>query len=142
MKKFLLDTDVLVDCLREYRPALDWLESLDEAPLVSGFVVFELFNGCRNKSEQDLLRKKLGLFNVQWPAVDDLNRALEDVARFHLSHKLEPFDAIIGETAVGLDIPLCTFNEKHYSAIPSLLIRKPYRKGPEDKKNGLPKKKH
>ena len=28
----LLDTDVMVDVLRGYQPAVAWLESLDEAP--------------------------------------------------------------------------------------------------------------
>ena len=72
----LLDTDIMVDIQRGYQPALDWLESLDEAPGLPGFVVMELMEGCRDKQEMTGLRKKLEPFRVHWPSDEDSNRAL------------------------------------------------------------------
>ena len=49
----LLDTDVMIDLLRKYPPAVAWLGSIGEEEVVlPGFVVMELIQGCRNKVEQ------------------------------------------------------------------------------------------
>jgi hypothetical protein len=51
----LLDTDIMVDVMRQYPPALVWLKSLgEEEVILPGFVVMELIQGCRNKAEQIL----------------------------------------------------------------------------------------
>ncbi len=49
----LLDSDVLIDLLRKYPPAMAWFDALgeDEELAVSGYVVMELIQGCRNKAE-------------------------------------------------------------------------------------------
>lgn len=50
-------------------------------------------------------------------------------ARYYLSHNLGIIDALIGQMAVSLDLPLHTFNQKHYETIPNLKLIQPYRKG-------------
>jgi predicted nucleic acid-binding protein len=47
----LLDSDVLIDLLRKYPPAMAWFDTLqeDEELMVSGYVFMELIQGCRNK---------------------------------------------------------------------------------------------
>lgn len=49
----LLDSDVLIDLLRNYPPAAGWFDALheNEELMVSGYVVMELIQGCRNKKE-------------------------------------------------------------------------------------------
>lgn len=49
----LLDSDVMIDLLRQYPPAMRWLNSLDEEEemVLPGYVVMELIQGCRNKRE-------------------------------------------------------------------------------------------
>lgn len=49
----LLDSDVLIDLLREHPPAVAWFDALNYAEelAVSGYVVMELIQGCRNKVE-------------------------------------------------------------------------------------------
>jgi predicted nucleic acid-binding protein len=48
----LLDSDVLIDLLRKYPPAMAWFDTLqeDEELMVSGYVFMELIQGCRNKA--------------------------------------------------------------------------------------------
>jgi predicted nucleic acid-binding protein len=61
----LLDTDVMIDLLRRYPPAVARLESLgNEEILLPGFVVMELLQGCRNKAEREKLAKELQPYAV------------------------------------------------------------------------------
>jgi predicted nucleic acid-binding protein len=123
----LLDTDVMIDVLRRYPPAIAWLESLGEEELaLPGFVVMELLQGCRNKVEQERVKSTLQPYGVRWPSADTCNEALTTFADTHLSHGLGLLDALIGQTAVALGVALYTFNQKHYAAIPGLQTRQPY----------------
>jgi hypothetical protein len=122
----LLDSDVMEDIVRRYPPALQWFLSLKEAPILPGLVVMELVAGCKNKRDLDVTLKAISPLQVVWPDSEQCRKALEDLARNHLSHKLDPHDALIGELAVGLGTTLYTFNEKHFSLIPGLKIQKPY----------------
>ncbi|RPJ54990.1 MAG: hypothetical protein EHM12_13065 [Dehalococcoidia bacterium] len=61
----LLDTDIMIDILRDYPPAVQWMQSLgDENIALPGFVVMELIQGCETKRELTSLRKKLLPFNL------------------------------------------------------------------------------
>ena len=119
----------MIDLLRRYPPAVAWLESLgEEEILLPGFVVMELLQGCRNKTEQEKLEKELQPYAVTWPSPEACNEALAVFANAHLSHGLGMLDALIGQTAIALHVPLCTFNDKHYAAVPRLQTVQPYTK--------------
>lgn len=125
----LLDTDVMVDVLRGFPPALAWLASLVDEPIVlPGFVVMELIQGCRNRREQRKLERVLVPYTVVWPARETCDTALHVFGRFHLSHNIGVIDALIGQLAVDLDTPLWTFNQRYYVAIPNLRTMQPYAK--------------
>ncbi len=125
----LLDTDIMIDVLRRYPPAVTWLESLgNEEILLPGFVVMELLQGCRNKVEQEQIEKELQAYAVAWPSPETCNKAMAVFASAHLSHGLGMLDALIGQTAVALQVPLYTFNQKHYVAVPHLQTVQPYTK--------------
>jgi predicted nucleic acid-binding protein len=126
----LLDTDIMIDVLRNYPPAVHWMQSLsDEVIALPGFVVMELIQGCETKRELTKLRKKLLPFNIYWLTTDDCNRAVEIFSQYYLSHQIGIIDAMIGQLAVSLQIPLYSFNKKHYSPITGLQIIQPYQKG-------------
>ena len=74
----LLDSDVLSDLLRKYPPAMAWFDALqeDEELLVSGYVVMELIQGCRNKVEQDRVARGLSAYGVVWLSETNCDRAL------------------------------------------------------------------
>lgn len=127
----LLDSDVAIDILRRYRPAVDWLTSLKEkAPGLPGFVLMELVDGCRDKQALQQLSQTLEPFRVYWPTKADCRRALDTFTKGHLTHNLGLLDAVIGECAVGLGATLCTFNTKHFKAISGLETEQPYPKSP------------
>jgi predicted nucleic acid-binding protein len=115
----VLDTDVLIDLSRGYPPALAWFASLVDPSLVPGYAVFELLTGCDNALW-------LRPFRIYWPTTIDCDRALATFARLSLSHNLGILDALIGECAVGLGVPLCTFNVRHFRAVAGLTTEQPY----------------
>ena len=123
----ILDTDICVDLLRRLPAAVAWISAnADEEIILPGFVVMELFQGCANKREQSVVQNFVKPFPLLWPSSDIADQALEVFANGHLSHHLGLLDALIGHLAVSLDLPLYTFNQKHFAAVPGLQTIQPY----------------
>ncbi len=123
----LIDSDVMIDLLRRFPPAVAWLDSVtDEEIVLPGLVAMELLQGCQSKTELRRLQKELETYAVIWPAPEVCDAALEVFARYHLSHRLGMMDALIGQLAVALELPLHTFNQKHYAMLPGLKTAQPY----------------
>jgi predicted nucleic acid-binding protein len=122
----LLDTDILVDFLRGYPPAVAWLTSYPSSIAIPGLVAMEILQGGRNASEQKRIERELQRFAFYWPMLADCQRAFADFAAYRLSHGVDLLDTLIGHTAVGLNEPLATFNIKHYSVIAGLQTVQPY----------------
>jgi predicted nucleic acid-binding protein len=123
----LLDTDVMVDVMRRYSPATGWLASLGaEAIGIPGLVAMELVQGCRDRGEQQQVEAILRPYVLYWPTQADCARAFDDFTAYHLSHGIGILDALIAETAVGLNVELATFNEKHYGVVNALRTSHPY----------------
>jgi len=125
----ILYSDIIVDFLRQYPPAVNWLRSLgDEEIALPGFVVMELIQGCTNKVELHRLEKFIADFEVICPSTETCDKALEVYFLYYLSHNLGLLDALIGQAVVALGLPLYTFNRKHYAVIPGLVTIQPYQK--------------
>lgn len=123
----ICDTDIMVDVLRGNPGAISWLGANSrETIALPGLVVMELLQGCRNKAEQNLVNKTLKTYHLLWPSREACDRALRHFASHHLSHGIGIIDALIAETAVEADAPLCTFNQKHYLPHPKLKTIQPY----------------
>lgn len=75
----LLDSDVMIDLLRQYPPAMQWFNGLDEDEEVAlpGYVVMERLQGCGNKREQERIESAVAPYGTVWPLPADCNRALE-----------------------------------------------------------------
>lgn len=122
----LLDTDVLIDVQRGHAPAVEWFSNLDELPSVPGMVVMELIQDSRNAREVRQALKLVAPFPVVWPTESDCERALSDFTAYHLSHSLGLLDSLIAACAIGRSATLCTFNAKHFRAVPGLSLKEPY----------------
>ena len=114
----LVDSDVMIDILRQYKPALDWLKMLD----------YEEIGIPGNSIELQKVEKILRSYKLYWSEKTDCERALNDYATSHLSNNLGMIDALIAELAVGLNVQLATFNTKHYRVIKKLQIIQPYQR--------------
>lgn len=124
----LLDTDIMIDLLRSYEPALQWLASSSEDISLPGFVVMELIQGSRNKDEQSTIESTLREFPVIWPSTEMCDKALTIFTQYYLSNGLGIIDSMIGQIACDLNVTLYTFNRKHYDCIPGITIQEPYKK--------------
>jgi len=125
----LLDTDVMIDVLRRYPPALSWLKSVSDIQIaLPCFVVMELIQGCKDKQEQERLKKSIEQFDTVYPEKETCQEAVNTFAMFYLSNGIGIIDSLIGQLAVDIGVPLCTFNKKHYEVIPGIDVRLPYKR--------------
>jgi predicted nucleic acid-binding protein len=122
----LLDTDVVVDIERGHPPALAWLASSSarEAAL-PGIAAFELVYGARNELEARRTLKCIEALRVLWPTSNDCQRALKAISRLRTSG-IGVLDILIAQTAIGCDMPLASFNHRHFRAVPGLQLIRPY----------------
>ena len=124
----ILDTDILIDLVRQHPAATTWFATLSLMPSVSGIAALELTFGCLNARE---LR---AVTNVSHSIPDRLALGTGSSARLgrlpplHLSHGLSVMDALIAVTAVGQGLTLVTLNIRHFQAVPGLQIVRPYRR--------------
>lgn len=123
----LLDTDVLIDCLRGRPAAKDWLASSPgEAFKVPGVVAMELLMGCRNQAEQRQVQKFMTSFPVLWPDASEFARAYDLMASYRLAFGLGIPDCLIAAAALCRNATLHTFNLKHFQKIHGLQVTEPY----------------
>ncbi|HEY2866179.1 MAG TPA: type II toxin-antitoxin system VapC family toxin [Pyrinomonadaceae bacterium] len=122
----LIDTDVLIDYLRDRREAVEYLESLSDSPAVSAITVAELYAGVREGRERTFLDE----FSESLEVID----VNEDIARlgglfrrdYFKSHGVGINDAIIAATVELEDRTFITLNEKHFPMLRNKLV--PYKK--------------
>lgn len=119
--KYIADTTVLVDYLRNNESARDFLER--ERPAISSVSRAELIHGAQDKPG---LRKAMALCE----SLEELSftevstkEALRWLEKYHLSHGLFFLDALIASTAIEHNLILVTHNVKHFSFIPGLSVR-------------------
>jgi predicted nucleic acid-binding protein len=126
----LLDSDVMIDLLRQFPPAVAWFDTLDEGEEIAlpGYVVMELIQGCRNKEEQERLQHAVMPYGVVWLLPADCDHALETFLAYHLSHGAGLLDVLIAQKALALGVLLYTFNQKHYQFLSELHTIQPYAK--------------
>lgn len=94
--------------------------------VVPGYVAMELIDGCRSKRDVDAVIKILQPFRLVWPSPKLCSQAYEHFTTLHLSHGLGTMDSLIAQTAIGLAVPLHTFNQKHFAPITMLETAQPY----------------
>lgn len=121
----LLDTAILIDLIRQYPPALDWISTQDQAG-VSGLIWLELLQGAHNKVDQQKATALLNKFERVAIQDADIQWAIEALLRYHLSHQVSPFDTLIASVSYRLQIPLYTRNLKHFTIMLGSLAQSPY----------------
>src|SRR5688572_29607871 len=116
-----LDTDIIVDVTRKHPPAIAWLNAnASETMAASGFSLLELLAGTRSATEQQRVEREVGQFQIIWLSAPGCDAAVQTYRRLRLSHGIGVFDTLIAATAVELNVPLHTFNIKHFQHVPGL----------------------
>jgi len=121
----IVDSSILIDCLRGNTSAVAFLAAFDAAA-THVMVAAELFAGARDKREQGVIESFLSGFEVLAPDESDARAALELFKKFRLSHGVDWPDCQIAATALRLGVEIHTLNVKHFSAFAGVRITKPY----------------
>ena len=118
----LFDTDILNDAGRKVAEAVSYLERAEQKTMVGISVItqMELFVGCRNKSELNVLEKFLRRFEIINLHENISTRAVNLLREYRLSHGLLIADALIAATALTVKSPLATKNQQDYRFIKEL----------------------
>ncbi|MFD1470171.1 type II toxin-antitoxin system VapC family toxin [Hymenobacter caeli] len=125
-KPLLLDSDVLIDYLRQRPQVTAYLEALTAAPVLSAITVAELFSGVRDGQERTLLEALVA--SVQILSVEEQVATQAGLTRrqYWTSHRLALPDVLIAATALVHNATLVTLNAKHFPMLPDVLV--PYQK--------------
>ena len=121
----LLDSAVLVDVLRGYQHAEDWLGEQDQLG-VTQIVWLELLEGAQNKAAQAEAIKLLRRFALVDLTPDDMAWAVKQLSLYGFSHNVGAFDCLIASVHPRLNVPLYTRNLKHFTPIIGKLAVSPY----------------
>ena len=116
----LPDTDVLIDFLRGYHQAVDFINVNASQIILSTIVIAELYAGVRGKQESTILNNFVSLFDVI-----PMNLEIAKIGGlykrdFGKSHGVGLADAIIAATCHSKNSQLKTLNVKHYPMIKNL----------------------
>ena len=122
----LLDTDVMVDFLRGYPQAIDFIKTHAATIVLSAIVVAELYAGVKGDQELAILDDFIAFCDIV-PVTREIARAGGIHKRDYIkSHGVGLADAIIAATAQIEEVDLKTLNVKHYPMFKGL--RPPYMK--------------
>ena len=121
MAQLLLpDTDVLIDFLRGYQQAVDFINTNASQIILSTIVIAELYAEIRGKQELTILNDFVSLFDVI-PMNSEIAKIGGLYKRdFGKSHGVGLADAIIAATCHSKNAQLKTLNVKHYPMIKNL----------------------
>lgn len=118
----IIDTDILIDVGRSVDEALNCLQQVEDnfSAAVSSVTQMELIVGCRDKNELSSLEHFLERFQII-----SLNEHISDTAtdllkKYRLSHGLLIADSLIAATAIIIDIPFISKNQRDYRFIENL----------------------
>jgi hypothetical protein len=121
MKKYLVDSNIIIDHSQREEKATRFLESLEEIT-VSAVTVAEIYQGCRNKTELASAKEFFGRCQIL-PLDQRISElALGLVETYLLSHGLLILDALIAATALRHGLVLKTGNDKHFRFVKKLKI--------------------
>jgi predicted nucleic acid-binding protein len=127
MNEILLDTNVLIDYLRNIPQAVKYLEELTKSISISAMAIAELHAGARNNNERLWLREFTSVLNVipANAAICEMGGDLR--SQYGPSHGLDLIDGILAATAIIKRLPLVTLNKKHFPMIEDQNMIIPYR---------------
>lgn len=112
----IVDTDILIDAARGISEAVACLQSIEQQSSLAASVVtqMELFIGCRNKTELQMIEGFLQRFQLLKLTEQVSELAVDLLRQYRLSHGLMIPDALIAATALTFDAPLISKNQRDY----------------------------
>ena len=128
MKRFLLETSVIVEYLRGNKKIIDRIDRL-EGELTSSYICMaELYEGVarfktQNHIEEAVLQFFSGMSEIY--AIDEMIAKQFGFIRAILKKEgqiIEDIDIFIGATCTAYNLSLVTLNQKHFSRIKNIQL--------------------
>lgn len=114
MSVVVLDTAILIDVLRGYAPAVDYLRRLETVPVCSEITRVEVLRGMRSRERPAV---ETLLQTLDWIPIDEViaRRAGHLGRRWRRSHAtISSADLVIAATVHEVDGALATANVRHF----------------------------
>jgi len=118
----IVDTDILIDVARRIPEAITYVDNLERRVIVgiSSVTYMELLVGCRNKTEQRKVERFVRRFEIVKLNETIADHAIVLLQQYRLSHGLLIADGLIAATAIVIDKPLASKNQRDYRFIAGL----------------------
>jgi predicted nucleic acid-binding protein len=121
----LVDASILIDVLRGYAPAKDWLD-LQPPMTISRITWLEVLQGVQDKAAQYRTLSLLRRFSLLELTQDDIELGGELLIKWRLSHNIDALDCLLSAVSLRLQVPVLTRNIKHFRPIIGELAQAPY----------------
>ena len=128
MADTIVDSSLVIDYLRGRSEAAGFLDAARESQCLSTHVVVvaEVLSGARDRREQDTIQRFFSEFRIHLIDPQDAQRSVDLLTRHRLSHGVGWLDCLIAATALRLQSPIATLNDKHFAAFENLTVDRPY----------------
>lgn len=122
----LLDTSIIIDLIRGFPDAHQWLSTMNDELGITYYVWLEVIQGALNKQKQASALKILSDFHLIETTPEDTQWAVQSLIATRLAYNVDVLDSLISATSHRLQIPLYTKNLKHFVPLIGELAQKPY----------------
>jgi predicted nucleic acid-binding protein len=124
---WVVDSDVLIDYLRDQPQAVAFLEGSEQPLAMSVITAAELYTGVRDGEERQQLDTFIGAFTVLPLDRQPAQRAGLWRRQYGPSHGTGLADALIAASVAAAGATLVTLNRRHVPMLADVLV--PYAKG-------------
>lgn len=118
----MIDTDVLIDYLRDQEQAVDCLEAIDGPMALSPVTIAELYAGVREGEERERLDGFIQAFDLAPLTRDAAVLAGLWRRQYGRSHGTGLADALIAASVELAGATLVTLNQRHFPMLPAVLV--------------------
>jgi len=122
IQTILCDTCVVIDFINQNNDTLDQLKEQSNILCINSIIEMELIQGAHNKQEMQKIIRNINGFRRLEINQDILDLATQLLTQYLLSHNLQLPDAIIAACALTYDIPIFTYNVKHFKYLPKIKL--------------------
>lgn len=129
-KSYLIDSNSIIDYLNGILPeeGADLLRDVvNEVPVISFISKIEVLSFKSDEATELLLREFINSSSV----IEITNDIIDATINIRKERKIKVPDAIIGATALTLDLTLITRNTKDFNGIRDLRIINPWERSPQ-----------
>jgi tRNA(fMet)-specific endonuclease VapC len=117
----LLDTNIIIEWFKANEQILEEIKKIGIKNIcISKITVLEMYIGVLNKKELRTIKKFLLNFSQVDFDKEIIDRSIELIIKYRLSHNLFINDALIAATSIEYGIPLYTLNKKDFKYISDL----------------------